>query len=142
VQVQKVAAHPSTTGIFDRRQVYRPFLESLNAIAPSRDILARDLIVSRDHDPTDRHQPPIYEVLADAAELNRGAQLALVGGIGSGKTTEMLLTQKILNRHSDAVNVFVDMAEYTDLNELNPGAILATIGLRIYSWLKKNGGAS
>jgi hypothetical protein len=25
---------------------------------------------------------------------------------------------------------------------LNPGAILATIGLRIYSWLKKNGGAS
>jgi hypothetical protein len=139
LQVQKVADNPSTTGIFDRRQVYRPFFESLNAIAPSRDILARDLIVSRDHDPMDQHEPPIYDVLAHTAELNRGAQLALVGGIGSGKTTEMLLTQKILDRHSDAVNVFVDMAEYTDLNELNPGAIIATIGLRIYSWLKKSG---
>lgn len=68
--------------------------------------------------------------------------MALVGGIGSGKTTEMLLTQKLLNRHTDAVNISVDLAEYTDLNELNPGAILATIGLRLYSWLKKSGSTS
>ncbi len=67
--------------------------------------------------------------------------MALVGGIGSGKTTEILLTHKVLNRHSDAVNISVDLAENTDLNELNPGAILATIGLRL-SWLKKKGTTS
>jgi hypothetical protein len=65
--------------------------------------------------------------------------MALVGGIGSGKTTEVLLTEKVLNRHADAVNIVVDMADYTDLNELNPGAILATVGMRLYSWLKRNG---
>jgi energy-coupling factor transporter ATP-binding protein EcfA2 len=75
--------------------------------------------------------------LAHAAELSRGTQMALVGGIGSGKTTELLLTQRVLSRHSDAVNIFVDLADYTDLNELNPGAILATVGMQLYLLLKK-----
>ena len=122
---------------FDRRQVYRPFLERLNPIASLRDVVDRDLIVPRDHDPRDAGQPPIHAAFADAAELSRGTQMALVGGIGSGKTAELLLTQRVLNRHSDAVNIFVDLANYTDLSELNTGAILATIGMRLYSHLKK-----
>jgi hypothetical protein len=122
---------------FDRRQVYRPFLERLNPIASLRDVVDRDLIVPRDHDPRDAGQPPIHVAFADAAELSRGTQMALVGGIGSGKTTELLLTQRVLSRHSDAVNIFVDLANYTDLNELNTGAILATIGMQLYSHLKK-----
>jgi ABC-type multidrug transport system fused ATPase/permease subunit len=108
----------STPVVFDRRQVFRPFLESLNSIAPVRELLARDLIVPRDHDPLDLEQPPIYEVFAHAAELNRGTQMALVGGIGSGKTTEILLTQRALDRHADAVNISVDLADYTDLNAI------------------------
>lgn len=129
--------HRSNTGAFDRRQVYRPFLERLNPIASLRDLVGRKLIVPRDHDPRDAGQPPIHVAFADAAELSRGTQMALVGGIGSGKTTELLLTQRVLNRHSDAVNIFVDLANYTDLNELNTGAILATVGMRLYSHLKK-----
>jgi ABC-type dipeptide/oligopeptide/nickel transport system ATPase component len=136
--VQKEAERAPTAVVFDRRQVYRPFLESLNSIAPTGEIFDRGMIVPRDHDPSDLHQPPIHEALAHSAELNRGTQMALVGGIGSGKTTEILLTQRVLDRHADAVNIWVDMADYTDLNGLNPGAILATIGLRLYAWLKKN----
>ena len=118
--------------VFDRRQVYRPFLERLNPIG-SQNLPADGLIVAPDHDPRDTGQPPIHVAFANTAELTRGSQMALVGGIGSGKTTELLLTQKVLSRHSDAVNVFVDMADYTDLNEINPGAILATAGLQLYS---------
>lgn len=139
LQVQKEPDQTSTAVAFDRRKVYRPFLESLNSIAPARELLARGLIIPRDHDPRDLHEPPIHEALAHSAELNRGTQMALVGGIGSGKTTEILLTQQVLDRHADAVSVCVDMADYTDLNELNPGAILATVGMRLYSWLKKKG---
>ncbi|MEX2299620.1 MAG: hypothetical protein WD733_01715 [Bryobacterales bacterium] len=76
---------------------------------------------------------------AEAAELNRGTQMALVGGIGSGKTTELLLTHKVLRRHADAVNIYVDLANYTDLSELNTGAILATAGMQIYARFKKSG---
>src|ERR1019366_5890811 len=114
--------------VFDRRQVYRPFLERLNPIA-SQNLLADGLIVAPDHDPRDTGQPPIHVAFADAAELTRGSQMALVGGIGSGKTTELLLTQKVLSRHSDAVNIFLDLADYTDLNEISTGAILAAAGM-------------
>jgi hypothetical protein len=128
----------SSTLTLDRRQVYRPFLERLNPIASLHDLVDRNLIVPRDYDPRDIDQPPIHAAFADSAELSRGIQMALVGGIGSGKTTELLLTQRALSRHSDAVNIFVDLANYTDLSELNTGAILATVGMRIYSQLEKS----
>ena len=67
-------------------------------------------------------------MFADSAELTRGIQIALVGGIGSGKTTELLLTQKVLRRHKDAVNVFVDLASETDLNQLNTGQSSLPLG--------------
>ena len=62
--------------------------------------------------------------------------MALVGGIGSGKTTELQLTLRILNRHRDAINIYLDLAELTDLNELNPGAILIAIGMELHRRLK------
>lgn len=123
---------------FDRRQVYRPFLERLNPIALNRSVAQRNLlVVPPKSDPRDPKQPPIYEVFADAAELNRGTQMALVGGIGSGKTTELLLTMDRLKRHDDAVNVFLEAAEFTDFSETNPGAMLAAIGLRLFAWISK-----
>jgi hypothetical protein len=126
----------STIVEFDRRQVYRPFIERLNPIASLLDLVADDLIVARDHDPRDPGQPPIHVAFANSAELSRGSQMALVGGIGSGKTTELLLTKQALSRHSDAVTIFVDLANDTDLSDLNTGAILAAIGMRLYSHLR------
>src|ERR1039458_2143485 len=123
---------------FDRRQIYRPFLERLNPIALNRSVAQRSLmVVPPKSDPRDPRQPPIYEVFAGAAELSRGTQMALVGGIGSGKTTELLLTMDRLRRHDDAVNVFLDAAEFTDFSETNPGAMLAAIGLRLFARINK-----
>jgi hypothetical protein len=129
------------TFIFDRRQIYRPFLERLNPIALNGSVAQRKLmVVPPKSDPRDPKQPPIYEVFAGAAELNRGTQMALVGGIGSGKTTELLLTMDRLRRHDDAVNVFLDAAEFTDFSETNPGAMLAAIGLRLFARIGKRFG--
>jgi len=127
----------SNTVAFDRRQIYRPFLERLGPIGSPRTLEEHDWIVPPKHDPRDFTQPPIHEVFADSAELTRGMQMALVGGTGSGKTTELLLTHRLLGRHADAVNEYLDLAEVTDLNEANPGAILAAIGMRLYARLKK-----
>jgi hypothetical protein len=119
---------------FDRRQIYRPFLERLNPASPG---VLGDLIVAPEHDPRDPDQPPIHVAFANSAELNRGVQMALVGGIGSGKTTELWLTAKLLRRHPDAINMLIDLAEMTDLNGLNPGAILIAIGMQLYRRIKK-----
>jgi hypothetical protein len=129
----------STAVAFDRRQVYRPLLERLNPIAVPRELLARDLIVTPDHDPHDATQPPVHESLATSAELTRGIQIAVVGGIGSGKTTELALTQNLLRRHADAVNKYLDLANHTDLNELSTGAILASMGISLYQHLRRSG---
>src|ERR1035438_5945335 len=123
------------TVTFDRRQIYRPFLERLNPIS-SGELEVQDLIVSPKHDPRDPDQPPIHLAFANTAELSRGAQMALVGGIGSGKTTELRLTLKLLKRHADAVNVYLDLADLTDLNALNSGAILIAIGMALHRKLK------
>jgi hypothetical protein len=126
----------STPVIFDRRLIYRPFLERLNPASPGL-LEAQDLIVPPEHDPRDPDQPPIHEAFATTAELNRGARMALAGGIGSGKTTELLLTLKLLNRHTDAINIYMDLAEVTDLNGLNPGGILIAIGIQLYNRLEE-----
>lgn len=134
-QVTKTDAAP-----FDRRQIYRPFLERLNPIALACSAAERNLIVPPRFDPRDPKQPPIYEVFAGRAELNRGAQMALVGGTGSGKTTELHLTMDRLKRHDDAVNVFLEASEFTDFLETNPGAMLAAIGLRLFARIGKHFG--
>src|ERR1035438_4517024 len=122
----------------DRRQLYRPFLERLNPIATPRDLLARGLIVTRDHDPRDTQQPSVHDSLAASAELSRGIQIAVVGGIGSGKSTELALARKLLDRHTDAVNLFVDLSNQTDLNDVNTGAVLASLGIGLYQRQKKS----
>ena len=42
----------STVVAFDRRQLYRPFLERLNSVASLRELEDRGLIVPREHDPS------------------------------------------------------------------------------------------
>jgi hypothetical protein len=66
--------------------------------------------------------------------------MALVGGIGSGKTTELLLTLDRLKRHADAVNIYLDASEFTDFLQTNPGAMLAAIGLRLFAHIRKRFG--
>jgi len=69
--------------------------------------------------PRDPEEPPIHEAFATAPNC-RLAPDALVGGIGSGKTTALLLTQERLKRYKDAVNLFIDAVEFTDFSETNP----------------------
>ena len=65
--------------VFNRRQIYRPFLERINPIASMRTVVQQNLIVWRRSDPRDPEQPPIHEAFASAAELQPGVQMALVG---------------------------------------------------------------
>ena len=96
-------------------------------------MVEQDLIVTPGNDPRDPAQPPIHEAFASAAEIQPGVQMALVGGIGSGKTTELLLTLERLKRYPDAVNLLIEAAEFTDFSQTNPGAMLTAIGLRLFA---------
>lgn len=52
-----------------------------------------------------------------------------IGGIGSGKTTQLLMARDSINEIGDTHAVYVDASLYTDISEIQPGALIAIVGL-------------
>ncbi|HTX33675.1 MAG TPA: hypothetical protein VME43_01590 [Bryobacteraceae bacterium] len=114
---------PSTLSVPDRRQRFRAFMKRFNPTAPAKAAIGEGLI----------YQSPgrsIFRKLAAAADLTPGSQQLLTGGIGSGKTTELLMAQDELVSHG-AMPVYIDISAETDLSALNSGALLASLGIRL-----------
>jgi hypothetical protein len=78
----------------------------------------------------DLHQS-LYRNLAARADLEPGSQQLLVGGVGSGKTTELLLARRWLEAQNHSLPLYIDVSKATDLSGLNTGSLLASLGLRL-----------
>ena len=63
----------------------------------------------------------------------------LVGGVGSGKTTELLATQRRIASIPDVATLYVDVTKQHDIAKMTPGAILAQVGLALADQLQKLG---
>ncbi|MEB3191722.1 MAG: hypothetical protein VKL42_15390 [Snowella sp.] len=78
------------------------------------------------------------------AEITRRVELRpssvhlLLGGIGSGKTTQLLLAQEHLNRLEVFKAIYVDVSLYTDISKIERGALIAIAGLEIIRLLDKS----
>jgi hypothetical protein len=59
------------------------------------------------------------------------ASRLLVGGTGSGKTTELLMAERWLEQQGQTLSVYIDISAETDLSGLNSGALLAGFGLHL-----------
>lgn len=116
----------------DRRERFRIYMQKLNPTAPARTVLDLGLAVQ------DLHES-LYETLAARADLDPGSQQLLVGGIGSGKTTELLLAQRWLGERRESVCLYIDISSETDLSGLNSGAVLAGFGVHLARAFRKSG---
>lgn len=108
-----------------RLQKFRAFLAALNPSADPSDALGRGFYV----------EPPgggVAERLARSLELEPTSSHLVLGGIGSGKTTELLRTQARLEANFGETNDLVfycDVSEIHDLtSEPEPGLLLAIAG--------------
>src|SRR5208282_820121 len=63
--------------------------------------------------------------------LEPGSQQLLVGGIGSGKTTELLLAERWLREQEHVLPLYIDVSAETDLSSLNSGSLLASFGMHL-----------
>jgi hypothetical protein len=99
-------------------------MRKLNPTAPARITIDSGLVVE------DLHSS-LFRTLAARADLDPGSQQLLVGGIGSGKTTELLLAEKWLEQQGQTLSVYIDISAETDLSGLNSGALLAGFGLHL-----------
>ena len=68
-------------------------------------------------------------------ELRPSSVHLLFGGIGSGKTTQLLLTQKALNKLEDIEAIYVDVSLVTDISDLKSGALIVIAGLELIKTL-------
>jgi hypothetical protein len=77
---------------------------------------------------------PIRE-LTRRIEVNPSSTRILLGGIGAGKTTQLLLTQSALNELEDIQAIYVDVSLFTDISNLQAGALIAIAGLGLINIL-------
>jgi hypothetical protein len=90
-------------------------------------------------DPAHALDAGFYVAPAGSAGARIAARLALsststqllVGGVGSGKTTELLDVKRRLDRLADTCAIFVDVTRRHDIDKLVPGIVIIQVGLAL-----------
>ena len=114
-----------------RRDRFRAYMQAFNPAAPPRDVIEAGLVLE------DLHQS-LYRNLAARADLEPGSQQLLVGGVGSGKTTELLLAREWLREQGHVLPLYFDISKATDLAGLNTGSLVASFGLGLARHLSED----
>ncbi|MBP0019221.1 MAG: hypothetical protein J7647_16925 [Cyanobacteria bacterium SBLK] len=78
----------------------------------------------------------IADTLADRLALRPNSVHLLVGTVGSGKTTQLLVARDRLNEIEDIHAVYVDVSLYAPFAEMKPGTLLAIVGLALAQLFK------
>jgi hypothetical protein len=121
----------TSEGQLSRRDKFRAYMQAFNPTAPAREVIEAGLVFE------DLHQS-LYRNLAARADLEPGSQQLLVGGVGSGKTTELLLARRWLETQAHSLALYIDVSKATDLGGLNSGSLLASLGLRLAGHIAKD----
>jgi len=114
----------TSEGQLNRRDKFRAYMQAFNPTAPAWEAIRAGLVLENLHQ-------YLYRNLAARADLEPGSQQLLVGGVGSGKTTELILAGRWLNKRSQVLPFYVDVSTETDLSSLNSGALIAGFGRQL-----------
>lgn len=73
---------------------------------------------------------PVKEITR-RVELRPSSVYLLAGGIGSGKTTQLLLAEEYLNQLEEFKAIYIDVSIYTDISEIKPGVLMTIAALEV-----------
>jgi len=118
-----MTAAPNRLGHAERRARFREYMRRFNPTAPAAEAIKAGLVLDDIHG-------GVHTKLASRAEIEPGSQQLLAGGIGSGKTTELLLAQQRLSQQPNTFPIFIDISAETDLSEIKPGTLIAAFARR------------
>ena len=113
----------------DRLKFFRRLMSAFEGTSNPQRAVERGFYVNLPNNPVGE--------LARRIEVNPWSARMLLGGIGSGKTTRLLLIQNVLNELEDIKAIYVDVSLVTDISDLKPGALIAVIGLELIKILDK-----
>jgi hypothetical protein len=77
----------------------------------------------------------LVDQIASRIALRPNSTHLLVGGIGSGKTTQLLVAKKQLEAVEDLAVCYVDVSRYTDISKIGPQVLLTIVGLELINRL-------
>lgn len=107
----------------DRLKLFRRLMSAFEGTSNPQRALERGYYVNLPNNPVGE--------ITRRIELRPSSVHLLLGGIGSGKTTQLLLTQNALNELEDIKAIYVDVSLATDISHLQSGALIAIAGLEL-----------
>jgi hypothetical protein len=112
----------------DRLKFFRRLMSAFEGTSNPQRAVERGFYVNLPNNPVG--------VITGKIALRPSSVHLLFGGIGSGKTTQLLLTQQALNELEDIKAIYVDISLFTDISELQSGALIAIAGLELIKILQ------
>lgn len=106
-----------------RRERFRQYMTRVAAAADPARALEQKLYV---HPPN-----AISDLIVRHLEIDPTSRHLIVGSIGSGKTTQLLVATRELNALPDIRAAYVDVSQKQDLVKLKPGCLVALAGLAL-----------
>ena len=73
----------------------------------------------------------LVDNISNRIALRPSSSHLLLGGIGSGKTTQLLVAYQQINEIEDIHAIYIDVSEYTDISKITSGVLTAIAGLEI-----------
>ena len=112
----------------DRLKFFRRLMSAFEGTSNPQRAVERGFYVNLPNSP--------IEVITRRIELSPSSVHLLFGGIGSGKTTQLLLIEKHLNKLEDIKAIYVDVSLLTDISNLKSGALIVIAGLELITILE------
>jgi len=78
----------------------------------------------------------LVDNISNRIALRPSSSHLLLGGIGSGKTTQLLVACQQINEIEDIHAIYVDVSRYTDISKITTGVLTAIIGLELAKLIK------
>jgi hypothetical protein len=119
-----------TVGVRNRREVWREFMDRFDPAGDPRAAVERGFYVPRPG-------RSLAEEIAARFEVKPSASYLLVGGVGSGKTTQLLVARDRLEAAGDVCAEYIDVSLLIDLEEMFAGALLLIAGIHLCDRLAK-----
>lgn len=107
-------------------------MERLDAAADPRHAIERGLYVNRGL----RKGRSLFQEIAGKLELRPSSTHLVLGGIGSGKTTQLLMAARRLAERPDNLALVIDVSLHQDISALKPQTLLVLAGLRLATLLE------
>ncbi|MCE2903856.1 MAG: hypothetical protein LW814_02310 [Anabaena sp. CoA2_C59] len=78
----------------------------------------------------------LVDTISGRIALRPSSSHLLLGGIGSGKTTQLLVACQQINEIEDTHAIYVDVSLYTDISKITSGVLTAIAGLELANLMK------